>query len=87
MEKETTIEECPKYYWRRSNVEDDRYDSIGKINLYMLQSSSGVYDALAKAVPELFNKSYNYFESRQNVLLKVMTRKRYRWQIGCKVEP
>ena len=84
LEQEDPLIRCPHYDWRRSGVDDDRYDIIGTTSMYMLQNSNGVFQALDQAVPEFFDKrDYNYMDVRQALQMRVMTRKRYRWDISC----
>ena len=83
MEKESPLIRCPTYDWRRINNYDSRYTSIGIISLYSLQESNGVYSAMKQALPELSNQGSLNFNDRESLSLRVMTRKRYRWQTNC----
>ena len=51
IEKEDPLEVCPHYRWRETHKEDERYQTIGFVNLDLMQSGNGVYDSLNTIVP------------------------------------
>ena len=89
IEKEDPLEVCPHYRWRETLQEDDRYQTIGFINLDLMQSSNGVYDSLNTIVPlDRIDPEDTDFglKARESISLNVMTRRRYKWDIKCELK-
>ena len=42
IENEDPIENCPTFDWRQTTYMDQRYNTIGYTNLWMLQEAAGV---------------------------------------------
>ena len=87
FEKEDPIETCPTYDWAIQGQEL-RYTVLGQIDLYTLQESNGVFDAMEDVLSqELYEEQLQRFDQRKYITMMVMNRKRYAWAIVCEQNP
>ena len=89
IEKEDPLEVCPYYSWRKTLEEDKRYQTIGFVNLDLMQSSNGVYDSLNSILPleSIDPKDPDFgLEVRETISMSVMTRRRYKWDVNCELK-
>ena len=69
------------------DAKDERYEQIGSVPLRLLQESSGVYSAIEEGLPLWYDYfAEDTFEPREQIMIQVLTRKRYRWEFKCEAE-
>lgn len=86
IEKEDPLEICPVYEWMTLKNDDKRFATVGYVSLDSLQKNNKVYQAINTIIPlDQIDKNDVSFgiETRKEIQLNVMTRRRYKWDIYC----
>ena len=84
VEKGKPIYFCPVVNYKKPTPRDERFDTATSISLYEFESANGVYESLDKSIPRFMSgPAAEEINARSDILLKFMTRKRYKWDLEC----